>query len=537
MRRRVPLEELDADRDDDVRRVLDVLADSRLVTIGEGSVEVAHEALLREWPRLRGWLEEDAEGRRLHRHLAIAARDWQATGRDPGELYRGARLAAMLDWVTTHDAELKASERAFVDASRAQSEAEAARARRTNRRLRVLLGSALALLALAGGAGALFFGQRGEARDQARVADARHLGTQALVEADLDRSLLLARQGVELEDSVETRGNLLAALVRSPAAIGVTRVGHGRLNSIAMRPDRRVLVVGDEHGNVSFLDPGSGRETRPRYNARTSYIGQLVFNPSGSRLLVGGYGVLRLLDGRTFRELATLHVPERNPQFIDVAFSPDERKLVAMYEDSAKHTLLRFDGRTGRSVGRPASYVDAAGSADVAAFTPDGRGFIRHSRPKGTEPRRRSHGEPQQRQAGRARSADHAAPPQLPRARLGRRAVPRRPHVRRRSRRRLRALHRHADRYAADGARPACGGDEPRAVHARRPLPRDRERGLDRAHLGRRRGRGRRGLRGPLRARHGTGHRPQRANPVHRGRRRNRDHLGSRRRPAPGPPV
>jgi hypothetical protein len=94
VRRRVPLAELEGPG---VAETLSVLADERLVTIGQGEVEVAHEALLREWPRLRGWLQEDAEGRRVYAHLIGAARDWQAGGRDPGELYRGARLAAALD--------------------------------------------------------------------------------------------------------------------------------------------------------------------------------------------------------------------------------------------------------------------------------------------------------------------------------------------------------------------------------------------------------------------------------------------------------
>ena len=50
-------------------RVLEVLTGSRLVTVSEETAEVAHEALLREWPRLRGWLEQDADGRRLHRQI------------------------------------------------------------------------------------------------------------------------------------------------------------------------------------------------------------------------------------------------------------------------------------------------------------------------------------------------------------------------------------------------------------------------------------------------------------------------------------
>ena len=81
------------------REVLGVLADDRLVTVGADEVEVAHEALLREWPRLRGWLEDDVEGRRLHRHLTDDAADWEAAGREPSVLYRGARLASVLEWI------------------------------------------------------------------------------------------------------------------------------------------------------------------------------------------------------------------------------------------------------------------------------------------------------------------------------------------------------------------------------------------------------------------------------------------------------
>ena len=75
VRARVPIGELG-----EARGVLTGLARERLITVGEDEVEVAHEALLREWPRLRGWLEADAEGRRLHRHLTHAARDWNAGG-------------------------------------------------------------------------------------------------------------------------------------------------------------------------------------------------------------------------------------------------------------------------------------------------------------------------------------------------------------------------------------------------------------------------------------------------------------------------
>ncbi len=92
VRRRVALGELDVDRDPVIADVLATLTAARLLTSGEGHVEVAHEALLREWPRLQGWLEEDAAGRQVRLHLIGAVRDWEERGREAGDLYRGARL-------------------------------------------------------------------------------------------------------------------------------------------------------------------------------------------------------------------------------------------------------------------------------------------------------------------------------------------------------------------------------------------------------------------------------------------------------------
>jgi hypothetical protein len=67
---------------------------ARLIIADEQTVEVAHEALIQQWKTLRGWLEEDREGRRIHRHLTEDAQGWVALNRDAGALYRGARLIA-----------------------------------------------------------------------------------------------------------------------------------------------------------------------------------------------------------------------------------------------------------------------------------------------------------------------------------------------------------------------------------------------------------------------------------------------------------
>jgi WD40 repeat protein/class 3 adenylate cyclase len=135
-RRRVSPEELVLRPDEakPVQQVLKTLADARLITTGEETVEVAHEALIREWPVLRQWLEEDREGLRIHRHLTDTAQEWERLERDPSELYRGARLAAVLEWSEEHAGELNPLEREFVEASheavqREALEREAARQR------------------------------------------------------------------------------------------------------------------------------------------------------------------------------------------------------------------------------------------------------------------------------------------------------------------------------------------------------------------------------------------------------------------------
>jgi Novel STAND NTPase 1/Protein kinase domain/AAA ATPase domain len=207
VRRRASLAELELDKDEDARHVVAVLTDSRLVTASEDALEVAHEALLREWPRLREWLEEDAEGRRLHGHAIRAAKEWEEADREPAELYRGARLAAALDWAAEHDNELNELERSFLAESQGASEAEDRRIRRTNRRLRLLLAGAVVFLAaaVAGGSFAVFqsIEAQRESDRAARVARSAQAGEIAAAvldnyQGDPEGSILAAVEAVEL---------------------------------------------------------------------------------------------------------------------------------------------------------------------------------------------------------------------------------------------------------------------------------------------------------------------------------------------------
>ena len=290
------------------RRALDVLVARRLLTAGDDTVEVAHEALLSHWPRLARWLEEDEQGRALRRHLAPAAREWAQSGRPDAELYRGARLASALDWAGGHAGDLNAIEEEFLAASRAAADRELreqreradreARARaheaqarvreaRAGRRLRVVLAGVMALLLFSAVAGALAVQQRGQARAAQRSAEAaqrsaeaRRLGARALAEPDLDRSLLLAVAGVRTDPSLETEGDLFTALQRSPHALSQVRFGGDGLLGVAVSPDGHTLAASGVNGTLVFRDTRTMRRIGDPVQIG-GMSGGIAFSPDG----------------------------------------------------------------------------------------------------------------------------------------------------------------------------------------------------------------------------------------------------------------
>ena len=463
VRRRVAL----ADLDPELGEVAGRLADRRLLTISDGAVEVAHEALLREWPRLRGWLDEDVHGRRLHRQLRDAARAWETDDRDPGGLYRGGRLAAALDWAAGHDSELDVSERAFLDVSRRASG-------RAQRRLRLMLAGVASLLVVAVVAGVLALEQRGNALEEANVAAAQRLGAQALAEDDLDRALLLARQGVALDDSVQTRGNLFAALLKSPAAIGVLGGEAERVMSFDVSPDGRTLAFVDVDGELWLLDAETRRRiAEPRLVPGATDLkpgfDALRFSGDGSRLAVGGLQPA-VLDTASLRPVAQLNtsLPSR-------------------------HAALR----TGRSHARRCRSASAGqqrraavrrGDRSAAERDTPGRRALRVRHAGGHRGRRARRHQPRQR-PHRVPRRTHATPTGAARAgRTGHQLG--RPNAAARRQGRLGARPRCRDRPGAQGIGTPRRRRHDRRLRPGRPYRRHGRRGRARDRVGRRAGRG-----------------------------------------------
>jgi WD40 repeat protein len=382
VRRRVPLAEFTAGGEQGAAQVLDALADQRLLTKGEDSVEVAHEALLHQWPRLRGWLEEDVQGRGLHRHLIGAAREWEAAGGDLGELYRGARLTGALDWVRDHHADLNQLEREFLDASRAAAEREVADARRraerearTSRRLRGLLAGLATVLALALAASGFALTLRGRADRQALVAqrqtvvaESRRLGAQVLLQGDLDRSLLLAAEAVRLDDSVDTRSALLTTLLRSPQALRVLHGDGNQLQNLTASPDGRTLAAVDSAGETYLWDTRTGRRLPGPPGSDV-----VAFSRDGRLLATLGFkaaGNVHLvfwdIAARRVHRLALLRA---DAPITDAAFSPNGQVLAT---GTVRGSLIFWNLASGARPGPVLHHPHGQGLRGNLVFAPDG---------------------------------------------------------------------------------------------------------------------------------------------------------------------
>ncbi len=201
-----------------VERVITQFGSARLLTFDrdpstrEPTVEVAHEALIRAWPRLREWLDDDRDLLRAHRHLTSAAGTWSDRGRDPSELYRGARLEQAERLLAEGRVALNEGERRFLSESCAAREAETRRERDRLRRLRrlTIASACAAMLALVAGVAAAGQWRRAdrqadratlaavEAEARAVESTAQRLAVQALeaLEQDPDLAILLALESV-----------------------------------------------------------------------------------------------------------------------------------------------------------------------------------------------------------------------------------------------------------------------------------------------------------------------------------------------------
>ena len=293
VRRRVPLTELDG-LPGAVGEVASGLAGARLLTLTGDAVEVAHESLFREWPRLAAWLADDVSTRTIQQRLAVASTQWEEQGRDPGLLWRGAGLQSALEVVAAYPDETTSLEVEFLrageellDAERREAQERAEERERQNRSLRLLLGSTATLLVVAIVAGGLAVASRqqtAQARDResaaAVAADARRLAASSLNEEQLDLALLQAVEAVRTEPGPDTHGALLSLLARTPDLLHQRRAETPFLRADASS-DGSVVAVAEFDPRVIGVDADTGEERWSRAVVDEGHVQAIHGDASG----------------------------------------------------------------------------------------------------------------------------------------------------------------------------------------------------------------------------------------------------------------
>ena len=404
----------------DIDAVLDAFAAERLAVLDGDTAQLSHDVLLRAWPRLRGWLEEDQASWVLYSQLADAAVAWHDSHDDPSFLHRGAQLAALQQAVTRWSANparspvLTTTERGFLQAS----ERAAVRSSRRRRRAFAVL-ALLTVLALV--ASGVAFYQRAAAvqqRDQAvynqMIADALQFGTtNTTLAAQLTLaayriqptqdlvSRLLNTENTPLSSSLGAGAESVNQVAFSAAGQtlasgyndGAIRLwdvadpthprplgrpltgGNGTVETLAFSSDGHMLASSDDDGTIRLWDVADPAHPRPLGRPLTGGIGieySVAFAPGGHTLASSSAdGKVQLWDVADPAHPRPLGQPlTDSTAVLAVAFSPDGHTLASSDSDGAIRLWDVADPAHPRPLGQP--LTGGAAAVYSIAFSPDG---------------------------------------------------------------------------------------------------------------------------------------------------------------------
>ena len=367
----------------DIDAVLDAFAAERLAVLDDTRAQLSHDVLLRDWPRLRGWLEEDQASWILHSQLADAAAAWHDSRDDPSFLYHGTQLAALEQAVTRWSANptrypaLTGTQRGFLQASE-QASARSSRRRRTGFALLALLTA----LALAASAFAFYqrsavVGQRDQAVYNQVVAEALQFGT-----SDTTLATQLTLAAYRLQPTQDLASRLLDS-ENTPLSPPLA-AGAGSVNSVAFSPSGHTMASGNANGTVRLWDVTDPAHPRPLGQPLTvggaGAVNSVAFSPDGRALAAGNADdTVQLWDVADPAKPRPLSPPQlgggKGHGAVDsVAFSPGGHILASGGNDGAVRLWDVADPANSRQLSQPQlGGGKGHGAADSVAFSLDGR--------------------------------------------------------------------------------------------------------------------------------------------------------------------
>jgi WD40 repeat protein len=354
-----------------IDEILEAFAGRRLVVLDTSTAEIAHDALLRAWPRLRAWLAEDQATWVLYGQLADDATDWEARGRDQSFLYRGTHLTSVRQAAGSWSGDpsrypaLTATQRAFLQASiRA-----ATRATRQRRALSTLL-VLLLIASIAGFTIATQAARTANTAALAAVAGQIAAQSEAVSAADPFQAAELAAASWHLAPTARTRAlarlSLLDVIAQSDR--GVLATPGESVDGVAFSPGGKTLATVGSDGRIRLWDVATHRQIGAPMSADSKYVNAVAFSPDGKTLATGSDdGTARLWDVSTQQQIGAPMTADSS-FVVAVVFSPDGKTLATGSWDG---TARLWDVATHRQIGAPMS----ADSKHViaVAFSPDGK--------------------------------------------------------------------------------------------------------------------------------------------------------------------
>jgi WD40 repeat protein len=361
-------------------QVLERLASARLVTVDEHGIEITHEALIRHWPRLRRWLDDDRDGLRVHRQLTEATHVWEAHDRDRGSLLRGVRLTQAENLATGERAILTDREREFLTASLAARAQEQSAARRRIRRTRQLVAllAVLLIVACTSLVSAVRAQESATAQRNAAVIGSVLGDATVLRDSNPALSLQLTLAAYRADPSARTRDALLNSLT-TPYASHIES-GDLHVDGMVLSPDGALLVI-PGYERTGMWDVSNPHRPRRLPDALPS--GETAaFGPDRTLLIKtrrGTYEIWDLREPHRPRPLGSLASDASRPNeslVSAVGYGADGRTAATVDSDGTTRLwdLTKLTRPHLRAQLMPAMH--AAGDDDAplasAEFSPDG---------------------------------------------------------------------------------------------------------------------------------------------------------------------